>query len=188
MTPPVSIALQYVMRDAARLAEELGHRPSTVHHLLHLTTFENPARTLLARYQLTRRSLTLASKGAPSDSPHLMESLRDRCAKLGQKFNSAETDCIHLLFMLCKTPESVAFGVLQAAGADIAEIRRVIVQHLAAGPRVRGLGETVLPMTANNAAGKKTVAEAPREEVNTERRRGAERRQGQSAPPGPQTE
>ena len=152
MSPPLSLALQYVLRDAPRLAEEIGHRPSTAHHLLHVTTFENPARTLLTRYQLSRSLLARASKGAPADAQHLLESLRERCATLADKFKSEQTDCIHLLCVLCKTPESVAFGVLQAAGADVAELRRVIVRHLAEGPRVRGLGATVLPKAATTPA------------------------------------
>ena len=145
MSPPLSLALQYVFRDAQRLAEEVGKRPSTVHLLLHLVTFENPARTLLARHELTRTTLVRASRGAGHDAPHLMDSLRERCVELGKNFSSAETDCLHLLGLLCKTPESMAFQVLDAAGADVAALRRKVNGHLLEGPRPRGLGQTVVP-------------------------------------------
>ena len=145
MTAPVSLALKHAFREAEDIARQAGDPPTTAHQLLGILSFTNPAGTMLAQWKVRELDLIRLMDEVGEEAPGLVGAVRDRCRKTGESFRSEELGCLHLLAVLVREPESIAYRLLERSGVSVHDLRTRVMSYLAAGRTPRHLGEAAVP-------------------------------------------
>ena len=151
--------LAQVAAEAADIARQVGHRPSTAHLLLALFTVPSAAEELLRERRCDEDALLaeLARRGAAPEEPaELFEGSLVRAREFAQGCGSAQAEPLHLLVALTRQARSAAAQLLEACAPPLASLRTTAFSYVTGGaPRRRVREEVRVPA----AAGRELKAE-----------------------------
>ena len=149
--------LAQVAAEAADIARQVGHRPSTAHLLLALFTVPSAADELLRERGCDEDAvLTELSRSgrAPDEDAALFEGALERARQLATDCGSAQAEAMHLLVALTRLSKSAASLLLEVTAPPLASLRMTAFSHVTgSAPRRRPAREEVrVPAVARSAA------------------------------------